>query len=329
MPENPFNLSNVALQITAERPLVWEYRLFAQVIADEVEATKSTYKFGSPPHTYNTDPLEFIDLLTWTSNSMDEFTGLVEGLSALVSLNHEDAFGPPGKPGDVSKIVAYSRAISSYYSQTMEWSEVVRNTPIDPQYAVIADELYSCRVCVITGIEQFLSDLQAQLRDFLNEPASQTRRTITVHLTVDIPTTDRLKEAMDRLLDETKNRQLDKFTDIMKQISSVVGYNILEEVQNLSQSKAGYIYVLINPSMDGLVKIGKTSRDPKDRVKELGAVTGVPTPFILVFDAYVNDCDQAEKYIHARLKHKRVADNREFFRDCSIITESGPKRALL
>ena len=80
-------------------------------------------------------------------------------------------------------------------------------------------------------------------------------------------------------------------------------------------SDAGYVYLLINPSMEGLVKIGKTTQDPKGRAKELSAATGVPTPFIVVFDAYFEDCSQAEEYVQARLEQKnyRVSSSREFF----------------
>jgi hypothetical protein len=79
---------------------------------------------------------------------------------------------------------------------------------------------------------------------------------------------------------------------------------------------AGYIYLLVNPSMEGLVKIGKTVRDPRDRAKELGATTGVPTPFIPIFQAYVSDCSEAERYVHSCLDQRncRVSGNREFFR---------------
>src|SRR5688572_6679317 len=52
----------------------------------------------------------------------------------------------------------------------------------------------------------------------------------------------------------------------------------------------GYLYVLINPSLPGLVKIGKTNRDPEQRAAELSAATGVPTPFVLVYDAFFQNC---------------------------------------
>jgi hypothetical protein len=80
-------------------------------------------------------------------------------------------------------------------------------------------------------------------------------------------------------------------------------------------SNGGHIYVLINPSIEGLVKIGKTTGDSKERAKELSGATGVPTPFIVAFDAYFDDCSRAEQYVHAVLEQRgyRTADNREFF----------------
>jgi hypothetical protein len=77
----------------------------------------------------------------------------------------------------------------------------------------------------------------------------------------------------------------------------------------------GYIYVLVNPSMEGLVKIGKTTRDPESRAKELSQATGVATPFYVAFNIYVPDCHSAEEFVHAILEHKgfRNTANREFF----------------
>ena len=77
----------------------------------------------------------------------------------------------------------------------------------------------------------------------------------------------------------------------------------------------GYVYVLINTSMEGIVKIGKTERDPKDRAQELSSVTGVPTPFIVAYKAYFINCTEVEKFLHNKLQTKgyRVSNNREFF----------------
>lgn len=77
----------------------------------------------------------------------------------------------------------------------------------------------------------------------------------------------------------------------------------------------GYVYVLMNPSMPNLVKIGKTQRTPEERAKELSATTGVPTPFTVVYDNYFENCSHAEQHVHTLLENKgyRVSKNREFF----------------
>ena len=77
----------------------------------------------------------------------------------------------------------------------------------------------------------------------------------------------------------------------------------------------GYVYVLVNPSMNGLIKVGKTTKEPKERAVELSKATGVPTPFFVVYEEFFNNCSQAEDFVHTYLEQKgyRLAPNREFF----------------
>ena len=77
----------------------------------------------------------------------------------------------------------------------------------------------------------------------------------------------------------------------------------------------GYIYVLANSSMPNMIKVGKTTRQPSLRAQELSSVTGVPTPFLVVYEKQFNDCNSAESFIHELLSIKgfRVSANREFF----------------
>lgn len=77
----------------------------------------------------------------------------------------------------------------------------------------------------------------------------------------------------------------------------------------------GYLYVLANSAMPGLVKVGKTTRSPSERAGELSGATGLPTPFIVVYEQLFEDCGSAESFVHAYLAQEgyRVSDNREFF----------------
>lgn len=60
---------------------------------------------------------------------------------------------------------------------------------------------------------------------------------------------------------------------------------------------AGYVYILINHSMPGLLKIGKTIRDCRVRAREL-STTGVPTPFQVAFELFSEDHEALERTIH-------------------------------
>lgn len=75
----------------------------------------------------------------------------------------------------------------------------------------------------------------------------------------------------------------------------------------------GYVYILSNPSMPGLVKIGKTTNPPGNRAAQLHT-TGVPTPFVVERWRYVPDCGETEQNLHEELDFLRVSDSREFFR---------------
>lgn len=78
----------------------------------------------------------------------------------------------------------------------------------------------------------------------------------------------------------------------------------------------GIVYLLTNPVMPGLVKIGMTAqKDIEKRMREL-YTTGVPVPFECQFACKVKkgDCAKIEKALHAAFAPQRVNANREFFR---------------
>ena len=78
--------------------------------------------------------------------------------------------------------------------------------------------------------------------------------------------------------------------------------------------KTGFIYVLRNDSMPGLVKIGQTTRSAEHRAFEISQGTGVPSEFVVVFQIEVTDCELVEQLVHERLKEFRANERREFFK---------------
>lgn len=74
------------------------------------------------------------------------------------------------------------------------------------------------------------------------------------------------------------------------------------------------VYVLTNPAMPGLVKIGKTTQvEVESRMKQLYG-TGVPVPFDCTFACQVKNATEVEEALHLAFGMHRINPNREFFK---------------
>lgn len=90
----------------------------------------------------------------------------------------------------------------------------------------------------------------------------------------------------------------------------------------------GWVYVMTNSTMPGLVKVGTTQVCPRERAKQLRG-TGVATPFKII---YVQKCGYAarvESQAHRILHPFRVDSNREFFKCAPKIAIKAVKLAQL
>lgn len=76
----------------------------------------------------------------------------------------------------------------------------------------------------------------------------------------------------------------------------------------------GWVYVIRNKAIIGLVKIGFTTKDPILRAKEFNG-TGVPFDFEVVFDALVDSPRDVEQSVHKSLAIYR--EGKEWFR-CEV-----------
>ena len=76
---------------------------------------------------------------------------------------------------------------------------------------------------------------------------------------------------------------------------------------------SGIVYILTNPAMPGLVKIGRTTHDdPAAHIKDL-YTAGVPAPFKCVKAVWVDDEAAVEKALHAAFRPYRLNRQRQFF----------------
>ena len=76
---------------------------------------------------------------------------------------------------------------------------------------------------------------------------------------------------------------------------------------------SGIVYLLTNPVMPGLTKIGKTNINGLESRLQTLYNTSVPIPFHCFYDCEVEDPDLVEKKLHDAFGDHRVNKKREFF----------------
>jgi hypothetical protein len=78
------------------------------------------------------------------------------------------------------------------------------------------------------------------------------------------------------------------------------------------ESTRGLVYVLLNDSFPGMVKIGMTQKTVEERMRHLHT-TGVPTAFRCFCAKLVNDCRELEQSILSSFQPFRI-EGREFLK---------------
>jgi len=74
-----------------------------------------------------------------------------------------------------------------------------------------------------------------------------------------------------------------------------------------------WVYVLSNPTVPNMLKIGYTKNLPEERAKQLSNATGVALPYKVEWAFHCFDGFGLEQEVHHKLESYRVNNNREFF----------------
>ena len=76
----------------------------------------------------------------------------------------------------------------------------------------------------------------------------------------------------------------------------------------------GFIYILNNPSLEGIVKIGATTKDPNDKCRELSSNPSIPTPFNIVYYLSSMNPFKVVGIVYEILDKYTVDKSRDFFK---------------
>lgn len=198
-------LSGTALRLAVEKPFAWEYRLFSQVLCDEISRagrTKKDLSYGLVLGKVVTLG-DFTEINVWVNRKFKELRLLVDSLDRLFNTALPNAVGAPGDPGDIEEIVYVGKRFAEVYMRILEWTMEFRHTQVDERFSRLLEILSRLSSNVIAEIEAYAIDLNRQLdhvvRQYENTKQSQSLELI---LTLTCPDMTELEDEMRRLSEQ-------------------------------------------------------------------------------------------------------------------------------
>jgi hypothetical protein len=107
---------------------------------------------------------------------------------------------------------------------------------------------------------------------------------------------------------EKNKRREKRFKKINKQ------YIRESNQKNTQRHTKGCVYVLTNPMLSDVVKIGYTKRSAEKRAREISSGTGVVGHWEVAYEIGTARPKRTEKKVHKRLSHQKIQDGGEFFK---------------
>lgn len=187
------DLSGISLAIAVRKPLAWEYRLFSQVLHDEIARASSARRdlnFGIALGT-GTRLSEMNQVLAWIQTKMGEIQGLIASAEKIVNVALPRAVGAPGEPGDVEEIVYVAQRLGQVYRRLVEWSLDFMQIQADKEFEQILRIVSKASHNAISEVEGFSQTLQAQISDGVSR-YEKTREPQSMQITLTMTCPDML-----------------------------------------------------------------------------------------------------------------------------------------
>jgi hypothetical protein len=205
----PSGLSGRALRLALEKPSFWEYRLFGQVLSDEVFTCASLRREHMLGISLGVaDHVDLYSFPAWSGARMQEIKALAEAVNKIFADELPRAFGPKGTPGTVSDIVFAARLVASVYRNALLWAQAMRRTHVDEQCQSARDLMSHFPDDAIERIEVFGQMVLKKVDEAIALPPSKEPRSIEITLHIGMTHADEFAKEMEELRQHIESGEL-------------------------------------------------------------------------------------------------------------------------
>jgi hypothetical protein len=194
-------LSGKALEIALEKPLAWEYRLFAQLFIDEIEKNRELRREHQIGIVIGVgENINIFDIEAWTRPRMNELQRNINALNTIFNKTAQVAFGAPGESGDIGLIMFVTKQIGNIYRETIEWAQRVKRAAGDDRLLPVINAMSKFPDKLINEIETFAYQLVNSIEQAVENHNSGKQETVNATITFELSNLDEFQDALASLV---------------------------------------------------------------------------------------------------------------------------------
>jgi hypothetical protein len=168
-------LPGPALRLVIEKPQYWEYRLFSIALADNLAAfadkkrdLQSRLAFG------RYERIEPQELPGWVGCHFMEMSQKVGMINRIFEPGlQQEAFGPPGTPGNPDRILWLADRIAALYGELIDWSLRSLRVQTDDEFRPLLEIVAKFNGNAILEVENFATEFKRSIDEIVENPPAQ------------------------------------------------------------------------------------------------------------------------------------------------------------
>lgn len=189
-----------ALRLALERPEAWEYRLFGQLLCDEVESSRELRMAHKNNVVLNSSVyLSSEDIHQWIQTQSHELSNLTVSLSNLIDNALWEAVQKADAPVDVWEIAFIARQLGVGYRHAIEWSQGVRRIRVEDEYKKLFEIMSHWTDKIIESLESFGPDFLQRVNEALEAPEGEDQKFVGASLEFEVSHIEEYFEEFERL----------------------------------------------------------------------------------------------------------------------------------
>lgn len=197
--------SGEVFQLAVEKPIGWEYRLFASALKENIgklDDLRYDLKYGISFRNVMSlnNPSEIV---SWVSSKFSEVMNKIDILNVIMNQAITDAVGNPGEPGDADHIIYVAEKLVEVYKSFHEWSLDFKGVVVPDEFKKLLIYASQATETVIEDIEKFIDELfygvQQMLLDLNDDSNSNNIKTVCFSLVLREPNIDNFNMELARI----------------------------------------------------------------------------------------------------------------------------------